>query len=88
MLRTIITPTEIENTLYEGQLEFTRGAYMSKGGKAFICLHSTRPDKDGEIISNIVPILEPGDMVTVPATDVSYIVSEYGIVNLKGKGPL
>jgi acyl-CoA hydrolase len=58
---------------------------MSKGGKAFICLHSTRPDKDSKMISNIVPVLEPGDMVTVPATDVSYIVTEFGIVNLKGK---
>jgi acyl-CoA hydrolase len=67
-----------------GQLEFTRGAYMSRGGKAFICLHATRDGKDGKPISNIVPVLEPGDMVTVPATDVSYVVTEYGIVNLKG----
>jgi len=68
-----------------GQLEFTRGAYLSEGGKAFICLHATRPGKDGRPVSNIVPVLELGDMVTVPASDVSYIVTEYGIVNLKGK---
>jgi len=68
-----------------GQLEFTRGAYMSPGGKAFICLHATRKDKDGKLISNIVPVLELGDMVTVPASDVSCIVTEYGMVNLKGK---
>jgi len=68
-----------------GQLEFTRGAYMSPGGKAFICLHSTRKDKDGKSISNIVPTLELGDMVTVPASDVSHVVTEYGMVNLKGK---
>jgi len=68
-----------------GQLEFTRGAYMSPGGKAFICLHATREDKNGKMISNIVPTLELGDMVTVPASDVSYIVTEYGMVNLKGK---
>jgi acyl-CoA hydrolase len=68
-----------------GQLEFTRGAYMSPGGKAFICLHAAREDRDGELISNIVPTLELGDMVTVPASDVSYIVNEYGMVNLKGK---
>jgi acyl-CoA hydrolase len=66
-----------------GQLEFTRGAYMAEGGKAFICLHSTREGKDGQSISNIVPTLEPGDMVTVPASEVSYVVTEYGIVNLK-----
>jgi acyl-CoA hydrolase len=68
-----------------GQLEFTRGAYMSEGGKAFICLHSTRESQDGKTISNIVPTLELGDMVTVPASDVSYVVTEYGIVNLKAK---
>jgi acyl-CoA hydrolase len=68
-----------------GQLEFTRGAYMSKGGKAFICLHAAREDKDGQLASNIVPVLELGDMVTVPASDVSYVVTEYGMVNLKGK---
>jgi len=67
-----------------GQLEFTRGAYLSKGGKAFICLHSTRISPEGAMISNIVPVLELGDMVTVPASDVSHIVTEYGIVNLKG----
>lgn len=58
---------------------------MSPGGKAFICLHSTRKDRDGRLISNIVPTLELGDMVTVPASDVSHIVTEYGVVNLKGK---
>ncbi len=68
-----------------GQLEFTRGAYMAEGGKAFICLHATREGKDGQPVSNIVPVLELGDMVTVPASDVSYVVTEYGIVNMKGK---
>lgn len=68
-----------------GQLEFTRGAYLSEGGKAFICLHATRQDSDGKLISSIVPTLILGDMVTVPASDVSHIVTEYGIVNLKGK---
>jgi acyl-CoA hydrolase len=68
-----------------GQLEFTRGAYMSEGGKAFICLHATREDAGGKTISNINPTLMSGDMVTVPASDVSHIVTEYGMVNLKGK---
>ena len=68
-----------------GQLEFTRGAYMAEGGKAFICLHATREGKDGKPVSNIVPVLELGDMVTVPASDVSCVVTEYGMVNLKGK---
>jgi acyl-CoA hydrolase len=68
-----------------GQLEFTRGAYLAEGGKAFICLHATRADKDGKPVSNIVHTLELGDMVSVPATEVSYVVTEYGMVNLKGK---
>jgi len=68
-----------------GQLQFTRGAYMSQGGKAFVCLYSTHKDSDGKLRSNIVPALEPGDIVTVPRTDVSYIVTEFGVVNLKSK---
>jgi acyl-CoA hydrolase len=68
-----------------GQLEFTRGAYMAPGGKAFICLHSTRQGSDGKPVSNIVPTLELGDMVTVPASEVSYVVTEFGIVNLKAR---
>ena len=65
-----------------GQLEFTRGAYLSRGGKSFICLHASR-EQGGKQISNIVSTLELGDMVTVPAADVSYVVTEYGMVNLK-----
>jgi acyl-CoA hydrolase len=68
-----------------GQLDFTRGAYMSEGGKAFICLPSTYETGDGKSISRIVPTLDPGDIVTVPRTDVSYIVTEFGIVNLRGR---
>ena len=68
-----------------GQLEFTRGAYMSPGGKAIICLHSTFKDKAGELRASIVPHLELGDIVTVPRTDVSYVVTEFGAVNLKGR---
>lgn len=68
-----------------GQLEWTRGAYMSPGGRAIICLRSTRQEKDGRLVSNIMPALELGDIVTVPAADVCYIVTEFGAVNLKGR---
>jgi acyl-CoA hydrolase len=68
-----------------GQLEFTRGAYASHGGHSFICLHSTYRDKKGQDHSRIVPALTTGDTVTVPATDVSEVVTEYGSVHLKGK---
>ena len=67
-----------------GQLQFVRGAYASKGGKSFICLSSTY-DKRGERRSRIVPSLAPGNVVTTPRSDTMYVVTEYGMVNLKGK---
>jgi acyl-CoA hydrolase len=67
-----------------GQLQFVRGAYASRGGKSFICLASTY-DKRGERRSRIVLNLTPGNVVTTPRTDVMYVVTEYGLVNLKGK---
>jgi acyl-CoA hydrolase len=67
-----------------GQLQFVRGAYASKGGKSFICLASTY-HKRGERRSRIVLNLTPGNVVTTPRSDVMFVVTEYGIVNLKGK---
>jgi acyl-CoA hydrolase len=67
-----------------GQLQFVRGAYASKGGKSFLCLSSIY-DKRGERRSRIVLNLTPGNIVTTPRSDVMYVVTEYGIVNLKGK---
>jgi len=67
-----------------GQLQFVRGAYASKGGKSFICLSSTYC-KRGEPRSRIVLNLTAGNIVTTPRSDVMYVVTEYGIVNLKGK---
>ena len=61
-----------------------RAAYASRGGKAFICLASTY-EKRGERRSRVVSTLTPGNIVTTPRTDVMYLVTEYGIVNLKGK---
>lgn len=67
-----------------GQLQFVRGAYASKGGKSFICLSSTY-DKRGERRSRIVLCLTRGNIVTTPRSDMMYVVTEYGMVNLKGK---
>lgn len=67
-----------------GQLQFMRGAYASAGGKSFMCLSSTY-ERHGERKSRIVPSLTLGNIVTTPRTDVMYVVTEYGIVNLKGK---
>jgi len=67
-----------------GQLQFVRAAYASKGGKSFTCLASTY-DKKGERRSRIVTALTRGNIVTTPRTDMMYVVTEYGIVNLKGR---
>jgi acyl-CoA hydrolase len=67
-----------------GQLQFVRGAYASRGGKSFICLSSTY-ERHGRRESRIVSTLTPGNIVTTPRTDVMYVVTEYGLVNLKGK---
>lgn len=67
-----------------GQLQFVRGAYQSKEGKSFMCLSSTY-ERRGERRSRIVSTLTPGNIVTTPRTDMMYVVTEYGSVNLKGK---
>jgi acyl-CoA hydrolase len=67
-----------------GQLQFVRGAYASKNGKSFICLASTY-DKKGERRSRIVFELTKGNIVTTPRSDVMYVVTEFGMVCLKGK---
>lgn len=68
-----------------GQVDFFEGAYLSKGGKAFCCMTSTYNAKDGSLASRIKPVLSPGAIVTTPRSVVNYIVTEYGIVNMKGK---
>lgn len=67
-----------------GQLQFVRGAYASKGGKSFMLLSSTY-ERKGVRKSRIVLDLTPGNIVTTPRSDIMYVVTEYGIVNLKGK---
>lgn len=65
-----------------GQLDFVRGANMSKGGKGFIAMLSTTK---GCTISKIKPILTPGSIVTTPRNEVDFLVTENGIVRLKGQ---
>jgi acyl-CoA hydrolase len=65
-----------------GQADFVRAANRSRGGKAFIVLPSTA--KDGSI-SRIVPTLSPGTHVTTSKNDVNYVVTEYGVAQLRGK---
>jgi 4-hydroxybutyrate CoA-transferase len=68
-----------------GQMDFVRGTGMSEGGKAFLCLRSTFTDKEGNEKSTITGSLPPYSTVTVPRADVQYIVTEYGIADLRFK---
>ena len=68
-----------------GQLDFVTGAYLSNGGKSFICFRSAFEDrKTGQASSRVVPALPPSSIVTVPRTQVHYLVTEWGKVNLAG----
>ena len=67
-----------------GQQDFVLGAYLSNGGKSFICLSSTFRRKDGSLASRIRPTLSEGSIVTDTRVNTMYVVTEYGCVNLKG----
>lgn len=64
-----------------GQLDFVRGAQLSRGGKSFIAVKSVAETKKGKI-SRISCALPPGTVVTTPRSDVQYVVTEYGIACL------
>ena len=65
-----------------GQSDFVRAANLSRGGKAFIVLPSTAK---GDAISRIVPSLSPGTHVSTSKNDINYVVTEYGVAQLRGK---
>lgn len=68
-----------------GQLDFVLGAYLSKGGKSFICLSSKFMNKKaGQEESRIVSTLAPGSAITAARPNTHWVVTEYGKVNLKG----
>ena len=76
---------QFQGRFYSGiscQPEFMRGAAMSEGGKPIVCLSSTT--EDGKE-SRIRPTLEAGEGVTIPRSDVHYVITEYGIAYLYGK---
>ena len=60
------------------------GAHLSKGGKSFLCLSSTVIDKNGQLQSRILPTLPAGTVVTAPRPILQYVVTEFGMINLKG----
>ncbi|HSO17814.1 MAG TPA: acetyl-CoA hydrolase/transferase C-terminal domain-containing protein, partial [Desulfosarcina sp.] len=64
-----------------GMLDFIRGSAMSEGGKSLLLLPATAMQGNK---SRIVPMLD--DMaVVVPRSDIHYVCTEYGVVNLFGK---
>jgi itaconate CoA-transferase len=65
-----------------GQLDFVRGAFNSKGGQSILAFYSTT--KKGEV-SKVVPRFSMGTVITTPRMDTHYLVTEYGVINLKGK---
>ncbi|MEK6494697.1 acetyl-CoA hydrolase/transferase family protein [Myroides odoratimimus] len=64
-----------------GQVDFMRGATLSKGGKAIIALSATTK-KGG---NKIVPFLKQGAGVVTSRAHAQYIVTEYGVADLRGK---
>ena len=72
-----------------GQMDTAIGAQMAKGGRSFIALYSTANVRTGNgdervEISRIVPQLKPGATVSLSRNDLHYLVTEYGVVNLRG----
>ncbi|MBQ9157202.1 MAG: butyryl-CoA:acetate CoA-transferase [Eubacterium sp.] len=66
-----------------GQLDFLIGASSSKGGKAFICMSSTYKDKQGKLHSRVLPSFN-GDIITSPRSQVYFLATEYGVINMEG----
>lgn len=64
-----------------GQMDFIRGAALSKGGKPIFAL----PSMTQKGVSKIVPFLQKGAGVTTTRAHVHYVVTEYGIADLFGK---
>ncbi len=67
-----------------GQLDFLIGASASRGGKAFICMKSTHTDRNGVMHSRVLPQFN-GDIITSPRSQVYFLATEYGVVNLEGR---
>jgi len=80
-----ICADQFHGEFYSGvstQPAFMRGAAEADGGKAIICLSSTTQDEEE---SRIRPLLKEGEGVTIPRSDVHYVVTEYGSAYLFGR---
>ena len=69
-----------------GQADFIRGAKLAPGGQSYILINSTGKKKDGTLFSKINLALAPGSGVTGSRADVQYIVTEYGVAEIRFRG--
>lgn len=67
-----------------GMLDFIRGASISKGGKSIIAFTSTA-GKGEKRVSRIIPQMLKGTPISADRNEIEYVVTEYGIANLKYK---
>ncbi len=68
-----------------GQHDFIKGVHWSPGGKSFLAMPSSRLDKSGKRFSKINLTLSLGAVVTTLRSDVQFVVTEYGAVDLKNE---
>lgn len=68
-----------------GQLDFVRGVRRSKGGKSFIAMRSCLEKGDGSRVSKISVTLPAGSAVTTPRNDIHFIVTEYGVAEMRNR---
>ena len=66
-----------------GQSDFVRGAKMARNGQSYIVINSSGTKKDGSRFSKISLALAPGSAVTASRADVQYIVTEYGVADMR-----
>lgn len=64
-----------------GQIDFLRGASLSRGGKPIIAM----PSVTNKGISKIAPILTPGAGVVSTRANMHWLVTEFGAVNMYGR---
>jgi 4-hydroxybutyrate CoA-transferase len=65
------------------ELDFARGVKRGGQGKFIMAMRSASMGEDGKLASNIYPGLPEGSLVSVPRSDIMYIVTEYGASDLR-----
>jgi len=78
-----IGPVQFSGT--GGQVNFVHGAARSRGGKSILSFASTYLDSQGKMQSRIMPILPAGTVITTSRNDVQWVVTEFGVADLRWK---